>query len=139
MARRLGDALLLAWTKMVPRLEGQDPLGVNLRVSARLSSQLLHCVTSITPRGRYFSFFPWCIRSIDSSEEADKFRQAIRIRETALTLGSVLHHEGQTCVGGALVGSKEAIKRHQRHGYRVVNLEKLQLSKNPAWDAYVNS
>src|SRR5438552_17916736 len=127
MARRLGDALLLAWTKMVPRLEGQDPLGVNLRVSARLSSQLLHCVTSITPRGRYFSFFPWCIRSTDSSEDADRFRQAMRMRETALTLGSVLHHEGQACVGGALVGSKEAIDGHQRQGSSVVNIVKHQL------------
>jgi hypothetical protein len=57
--------VLLAWSKLVLVSEGQDPPGLNLRVSARLSGQLLHCITSITLRAQYFSFFPGALpRSI---------------------------------------------------------------------------
>jgi len=38
--------LILAWTKMVPASEGQDPLGLQLRVTARLGADLFHCITS---------------------------------------------------------------------------------------------
>jgi hypothetical protein len=46
---------------MVPVVEGKDPLGLMGRVSNRLANQLLFCITSITPRARYYSFLPWCI------------------------------------------------------------------------------
>src|SRR5262249_4918559 len=39
----------------------QDPLGLNFRGLAQLSGKLLHCITSITPRARFFSFNPWCV------------------------------------------------------------------------------
>src|SRR5437773_8146400 len=103
------STVLLAWSKLVPVSEGQDPLGLNLRVSTRLAGQLLHCITSITPRARYFSFFPWCVAEFivrAKSNSADSnIRETIRLREKGLTLASVLHHGGQPCEGGGLVGS----------------------------------
>src|SRR5947209_983272 len=107
------STVLLAWSKLVPVSEGQDPLGLNLRVSARLSGQLLHCITSITPRARYFSFFPWCVAEFNRREKIENptasLRDAVRLREKALTLGCVMHHGGQACEGGSLVGSLQAV------------------------------
>ena len=100
--------MLLAWSALVESSAGVDPLGLALRVGARLTSQLLFCITSITPRARYFSFLPWCISDYRSREAARKgargLRRGIQIREHALVLGCVLHHEGETCAGGALTG-----------------------------------
>jgi len=55
------ELTLLRWSEHVPASDVQDPLGLSLRGSARLASQLLYCITSITPRARYFSFIPWCV------------------------------------------------------------------------------
>ena len=49
---------LLRWSDYVPASDVQDPLGLGLRGSTRLASLLLYCITSITPRARYFSFIP---------------------------------------------------------------------------------
>jgi hypothetical protein len=137
------STVLLAWSKLVPVSEGQDPLGLNLRVSARLSGQLLHCITSITPRARYFSFFPWCVSEFNRREKSGNatasLRDAIRLREKALTLGCVLHHDGQACDGGGLVGSKQAIAWLEKHPDEPPKFSKLVFTKNPALDAYFNS
>jgi len=137
------STVLLAWSKLVPVSEGQDPLGLNLRVSARLSGQLLHCITSITPRARYFSFFPWCVAEFNRREKNERpnsnLRDAIRLREEALTLGCVLHHNGQACDGGSLVGSKQAIAWLEKHPNETPKFSKLSFTKNPALDAYFNS
>ena len=86
---------------MVPATKGQDPLGLNLRVSARLAAQLLHCITSITPRAQYFAFFPWCVADFDRREKTERadadFREALQLREKALTMGCVLHHDAEAC------------------------------------------
>lgn len=127
----------------MPVSEGQDPLGLNLRVSARLSGQLLHCITSITPRARYFSFFPWCVAEFNRREKSGNanaiLRDAIRLREKALTLGCVLHHNGEACDGGGLVGSKQAIAWLEKHPGEQPKFSKLVFTKNPALDAYFNS
>lgn len=142
-AKNESTAVLLAWSEMVPATEGQDPLGLNLRVSARLSAQLLHCITSITPRARYFSFFPWCVADFDRREKTERvdadFREAVRLREKALTLGCVLHHEGEACQGGGLVGSEAAMTWLASHPHQTPKFSKLKFVKNPAMDAYFNS
>ena len=100
-AKNDSTAVLLAWSEMVPATEGQDPLGLNLRVSARLAAQLLHCITSITPRAQYFAFFPWCVADFDRREKTERadadFREALQLREKALTMGCVLHHDAEAC------------------------------------------
>lgn len=135
--------LFLYWTKHVPATDVQDPLGTSLRGSTRLANRLLYCITSITPRARYFAFFPWCVddyhRRERGSASATSLRNAIVLRERALTLGCVVHHNGVACDGPALVGSRQAIHvLEDLHG-DVIDLLKTDLVQNPALDAYFNS
>src|SRR3954468_5465236 len=101
--------VLLRWSDHVPASDVQDPLGLGLRGSTRLASRLLFCITSITPRARYFSFIPWAVYDWQKRERGQRFalglRHAIALREKALVLGCVAHHKGSACVGGGLVGS----------------------------------
>lgn len=103
---------LLRWNKELPAASTQDPLGLNLRVSARLAAELLHCITSITPRARYYAFFPWAIEDYAKSEKGKVGDRGlitgVVVRERAMVLGAVLHHNGQACEGGALGGSNGA-------------------------------
>jgi hypothetical protein len=108
------DIQLLRWNKELPSASAQDPLGLNLRLSARLAAELLHCITSITPRARYYSFFPWAFQDYLENEQGrhgDRGRiRGVLARERAMVLGTVFHHEGDTCDGGALGGSDGAIQ-----------------------------
>ena len=106
------STILLRWNEQIPASGVQDPLGLALRGSARLASRLLYCVTSITPRARYFSYLPWCIYDYQQREESEPFKAGLRkgifYREQILTLGCVAHHDGEPCAGGTLVGSTRA-------------------------------
>src|SRR5207244_2130786 len=119
--------ILLRWSQQVPASDVQDPLGLGLRGSARLASRLLYCITSITPRARYFSFIPWCIFDYSQHERgkphARGLRDGIVIREQAFTLACIAHHEGEPCSGGGLVGSRDAKKWFARGG-REANFKK---------------
>jgi hypothetical protein len=63
---------LLRWNKKLPSASTQDPLGLNLRLSARLATQLLYCITSITPRARYYAFFPWAFQDYAENEKGKR-------------------------------------------------------------------
>jgi hypothetical protein len=63
------SSTLLRWSEFTPVSDVQDPLGLNLRGSTRLANQLLFCITSITPRARYFSFLPWCVQDYRRNEQ----------------------------------------------------------------------
>ena len=143
VARKDPKPILLAWSTLVESSAGVDPLGLALRVGARLTSELLHCITSITPRARYFSFLPWCISDYRSREAAHKgargLRRAIQVREHALVLGCVLHHDGEACVGGALTGSEKAQEWFQEGIPARPDLSHRRFSKNPALAAYFGS
>lgn len=134
--------ILLRWSDYVPASDVQDPLGLGLRGSARLASRLLFCITSITPRARYFSFIPWCIFDYQKREKDKPYalglRDAIVLREKALTLGCVAHHDGEKCNGGALVGSTAASKWFAK-GRQDADLKRLKFAKVPALNAYFNS
>ena len=137
---------LLRWSAFTPASDVQDPLGLNLRGSTRLATRLLFCITSITPRARYFSFLSWCIQDYRQNEHgrpsALGLREAIRLREHALAIGCVAHHGGKSCAGGGLVGSDKAVAWFGR-GNQVVELAAIlagdPFTKNPALDAYFNS
>jgi hypothetical protein len=137
------STVLLAWSKMVPTSGARDPLGLSVRVSARLSSELLHCITSITPRARYFSFLPWCVSDFAKREKASRadadLTEAVRLREKALTLGCVLHHDGDACKDGSLIGSDGAKEWLAANPGRTPKFSRLSLVKNPALYAYYNS
>src|SRR5262249_28907134 len=107
--------LLLRWSAHVPCSDVQDPLGLSLRGTARLGSRLLHCITSNTPRARYFSFLPWCFFDYQNREKgrphALGVKDAVLLRENALALGCIKHHQqdkGGTCKGGNVVGTIKA-------------------------------
>ncbi len=135
--------ILLRWSDHVPASDVQDPLGLGLRGSTRLASRLLYCITSITPRARYFSFIPWCILDHREREKGKPhalgLRDGIIIREQALTLACIAHHEGEPCSGGGLVGSRDA-KKWFANCSKEANFKKMKkFSKNPALGAYLNS
>lgn len=136
------ESILLRWTDRIPTSDVQDPLGLALRGSARLASRLLFCITSITPRARYFSFLTWCFHDHHNRERGKSWalplEDAIVLREHALTLGCVVHHSGEPCSGGALVGSRAA-QRWLEFKRVAVDLRKLNFAQNPALDAYFNS
>jgi hypothetical protein len=134
---------LLSWTKMVPVVEGKDPLGLSGRVANRLAGQVLHCITSITPRARYFSFLPWCVADYRQHQKGTRqdngLDEAIRLRERALTLGCIAHHDGRPCVGGRLVGSEKGQAWYEKRGRSQPKITKLSFAKNPALYAYYAS
>lgn len=135
--------IILRWSDHVPASEVQDPLGLGLRGSTRLASRLLYCITSITPRARYFSFIPWCFFDHRQREKgkphALDLRDGIIIREQALTLACIAHHQGEPCSGGGLVGSRDAKRWFATCG-KEANLKNMKkFSKNPALGAYFNS
>jgi hypothetical protein len=118
---------LLRWNKKLPSASTQDPLGLNLRISARLATQLLYCITSITPRARYYAFFPWAFQDYAESENGQRGdRGSVRgvlSREKAMVLGAVLHHDKAACDGGALGGSEKAIELLNRQARSSYNLD----------------
>lgn len=137
--------VLLRWSEHVASSDVQDPLGLSLRGSTRLGSRLLHCLTSITPRARYFSFIPWCFFDYQTREQGKPHalgaKEAVVLRENALTLACVSHHQhdkGGTCTGGAPVGTNEA-KRWLRQGNKEADLKALKFAKIPALHAYFTS
>ncbi len=103
---------LLNWNAELPSSGTGDPLGLTLRVGARIAAELSHCITSITPRARYYSFFPWAFdrARIELGDQAslDELLARVILHERAMLLGAVLHHEGQACEGGNLQGSSPA-------------------------------
>lgn len=137
------QAILIHWTKHVPSADVQDPLGTSLRGSTRIANRLLFCITSITPRARYYSFIPWCVYNhqnlVGGTHSLLGLREAIVIRERALTLGCVAYHDGAGCEGPGLVGKREAIRLLEGGVVNEVNLKKTRLAKSPALDAYYNS
>jgi hypothetical protein len=112
MPDKSGEITLLHWSEKTGNPSVQDPLGLNLRVGARLGSQLLYCITSITPRARYYSFLVWCVADyldrVKGTALDSGVRKALLLRERALTLGCVFDHDGEPCEGGGLIGSREA-------------------------------
>ena len=144
MAKRSGTTdFFLQWTEQVPTADVQDPLGTSLRGSTRLANQLLYCITSITPRARYFSFIPWCVYDYKKREKNQSYapglRQGIQYREHALTLGCVVHHDKRPCDGGALVGSNKAVEWYSTEDQSQIDFKNTNFVDTPALDAYFSS
>ncbi|MCR6733397.1 MAG: hypothetical protein NVV83_04585 [Afipia sp.] len=136
---------LLNWNKELPFASAADPLGLNLRVSARISDELLYCITSITPRARYYAFFPWAFQDYNAHEQGTKNDRgrvkAVLTRERAMVLGAVLHHDGNPCDGGGLGGSDKATKidRNKRRMFDLAIWEHLGAPEGQFGAAYKGS
>jgi hypothetical protein len=145
-ARTSDDPKLLRWTKQIPVTDLRDPLGLTLRVAGRLSVQLLHGITSLTRRARYYSFLPWCVadyRAREKGKPQDRgLEHALRTREMALTMGCLLHHGGEECAGGGLIGSLRAKRWYPTRGEGPADLARQFVGQNvgfvkvPAWYVY---
>lgn len=140
------DAIqLIRWNKELPSASAADPLGLNLRVSARLANELLHCITSITPRARYYSFFPWAFEDYRETEQGtskDRGRiPGVLARERAMVLGAVLHHDGKPCEGGALGGSDPAstLAKGKKKSYDLLAWRHLKAAEGQFGAAYKGS
>ena len=143
LSRPAEGVQLLRWNKKLPSASTQDPLGLNLRLSARLATQLLYCITSITPRARYYAFFPWAFRDYADNENGKRADRGsvhgVLSREKAMVLGAVLHHGRAACDGGALGGSKEAIQllnRKLRSSYNLDGWKHLKAREGQFGAAY---
>lgn len=136
---------VLQWNKELPSASPADPLGLNLRVSARLSDELLYCITSITPRARYYAFFPWAFQDYNDHERAERGDRGrikgVLVRERAMVLGAVLHHDGHPCESGALGGSNKATKidRKKRRSFDLSRWEHLDAPEGQFGAAYKGS
>ncbi len=135
---------LLQWTKASSGDDIADPLGLELRVLTRLQNQLLHCITSITPRARYYAFLPWCVAEYCKRERgmawAEGLPRAVMFRERALALGCVALHDGKPCEGGGVVGSDRAIDYLSVVGNEQVAIREFsKQSTSTAWGQYFGS
>jgi hypothetical protein len=136
---------LVRWNKELPSASAADPLGLNLRVSARIANELLHCITSITPRARYYSFFPWAFEDYRENEHGtskDRGRiSGVLARERAMVLGAVLHHDGKSCEGGALGGSDPAstLAKSKKKSYDLLAWRHLKAAEGQFGAAYKGS
>jgi hypothetical protein len=145
LAKQTSSLKLLQWTKELPSASAGDPLGLSLRVSARLANELLYCITSITPRARYYSFFPWAFQNYNEREHAtrnDRGRvKGVLSRERAMVLGVVMHHGGP-CGGGGLGGSDEAdilLNKGKRPSYDLSAWKHLTAAEGQFGAAYKGS
>lgn len=136
---------LLRWTEQLPAAGGNDPLGLSLRKGARLANELLFCITSITPRARYYAFFPWAIATVmarrpDLRAPRDVL-PFVLLHERAMVLGAVLHHEGHPCDGGGLAGSTKAQALISQIDAQTIDLRRWQHLKAEygAFGAYQGS
>jgi hypothetical protein len=128
--------ILLSWTKYVPVSEGQDPLGLNLRVNARLASQLFYCITSITPRARYYSFIAWAVSVAKGMSQAPPLRDRLKTIEKAYAMSCVAHHNGTACTDGRLVGIDQISLWHKDAGKGRTSIKAVPFAKIPALNAY---
>lgn len=83
-----------AWVKNSREATGQDQLGLRF-FSETIYQDLLPHITNVTSRGRYFSFYPWLIRAIESRAEDLQdcsLQTLIRRADCLLTLIGLYHY-----------------------------------------------
>ncbi len=134
---------LLKWTESRIASDVQDPLGVELRVSARMAGQLLFCITTITPRARYYSFLIWVIdeyaKSVRNTPDDLGLREWIRRYEGAFALGCTAASDAGRPLGRGVVGRQVADAQWQEDGSNAVDLARYRRKGILAWDQYGTS
>ena len=83
----------LGWVEPPKPIRGLDHLGVQAPCIA-LYSQLLPGVTNVTERARYYSFYPWFIRSLDrrySDHSPEVYCRVLRRAECLYSLIAIRH------------------------------------------------
>ena len=70
----------VGWVEPAKPIRGLDHLGVQAPCIA-LYAQLLPGITNVTDRARYYSFYPWLIRSFEQryrDHSIEEFRRVLR-------------------------------------------------------------
>jgi hypothetical protein len=83
----------VGWVEPAKPIRGLDHLGVQAPCIA-LYAQLLPRITNVTDRARYYSFYPWLIRSFEQryqDHSGDEFRRVLRRAECLFALTAVRH------------------------------------------------
>lgn len=104
MPSTAATARIPKWTKhVVTELGGRDPLGLS-RVSFMITDYLLRGIITTTSRARYYSFYPWALWHVESSEAPKRyadFAAGFRRREAFLALATLQHNADSASVVGA--------------------------------------
>lgn len=83
-----------AWVKNSREATGQDQLGLRF-FSETIYQELLPSITNVTSRGRYYSFYPWLIWSVEKRTDDLKsftLQKIVRRADCLLTLIGLYHH-----------------------------------------------
>jgi hypothetical protein len=83
----------IGWVAPAKPIRGLDHLGVQGPCIA-LYAQLLPGITNVTDRARYYSFYPWLIRSFEQryrDHSIDVFRRVLRRAECLFALVAIRH------------------------------------------------
>lgn len=105
----------VAWVRPPEPIRGLDHIGVQAPCTA-LYTQLLPGLTNVTERARYYTFYPWLIRSFErryQDHSLDEFRRVLRRAECLFALIAIRHSR-------ALQDGDEG-----RHGAAMVGRQKL--------------
>lgn len=101
-----------AWIKNSREATGQDQLGLRF-FSETIYQELLPNITNVTSRGRYFSFYPWLIWSVEKRTSFLKgltLQKIVRRADCLLTLIGLYHnHQSENSIQNlhdGLIGAK---------------------------------
>lgn len=92
-AMPMNRATDIGWVEPAKPIRGLDHLGVQAPCIA-LYAQLLPGITNVTDRARYYSFYPWLIRSFEQryrDHSIDEFRRVLRRAECLFALIAIRH------------------------------------------------
>ena len=84
-----------AWIKNSREATGQDQLGLRF-FSETIYQDLLPHITNVTSRGRYYSFYPWLIRAVETRSDLLinlSLQKIVRRADCLLTLIGLYHHQ----------------------------------------------
>ena len=78
----------IGWVKSPSSINGLDQLGTQSPCTL-IYAQLLPGITNVTDRARYYSLYPWIVRSLDlryKSDSSDQYIQRFRRADCLLTV-----------------------------------------------------
>lgn len=102
------EKMQIGWVKSPSSINGLDQLGTQSPCTL-IYAQLLPGITNVTDRARYYSLYPWIVRSLDlryKSDSSDQYIQRFRRADCLLTLIAERHarklkdeHHGEAMIG----------------------------------------
>jgi hypothetical protein len=108
-------AVVTSWVKPAPATTGQDHLGTIAPAESIYSVQLPG-ITNVTARARYYSFYPWFLRELETrrpNARANDFAGQLRRAECLFALAAIRHartlSESDSLHGATMVGRDKLV------------------------------